>query len=81
MDARELYKTVKQQPFEPVRVFVSDGLHYDIRHPDQVIVTDRSAYIGLSPNGDGPFQDVAQVANIHITRIEPLRRTRRRRKA
>lgn len=79
MDPREFIKAFKQQPFEPVRVFVSDGAHYDILHPDQVLMTERAAYIGLERNGRQTFQDIARVAHIHVTRIEPLRRTRKRR--
>jgi hypothetical protein len=81
MDAKELYRTVKQQPFEPVRLFVSDGSHYDIHHPDQIIIAERSCYIGIGRNGEGPVQEIARVANIHITRLEPLRRQKTRRKS
>jgi hypothetical protein len=27
-----------KQPFEPVRLFVSDGATYDVRHPEMAIV-------------------------------------------
>jgi hypothetical protein len=83
MEADELYRVLKQQPFAPVRMYVSDGSSYDISHPDQVIVSRRAAHIGMRRNGSGPFQQVAIVANVHITRIEPLEggKSRARRRA
>ena len=73
MDAEKLYQTVKRRPFEPVRICLSDGSSYEVKHPEQLMVTRRWSYIGLGGDGEGPFQDNAVVANIHITRIEPLK--------
>jgi len=80
MDAEKLYEAVKRRPFEPVRIFVSDGSTYDVKHPEQLLVTKRWSYIGLGGNGEGPFQDNAVVANMHVTRIEPLRPGRKTKK-
>lgn len=79
MDADELYEKVKQRPFEAFRIHVSDGSAYDVRHPEQILVGRRSSHVGLGRNGEGPFQKVAIVANIHITRIEPLNAAKRKR--
>jgi hypothetical protein len=73
MDAEELYEKVKHRPFEPFRIHVSDGTAYEIKHPEQIMIGRRSSYVGLGRNGEGPFQKIAIVSNIHITRIEPLR--------
>jgi hypothetical protein len=80
MDAEKLYEAVKKQPFEPVRIFVSDGSSYDVKHPEQLLVTKRWSYIGLGGNGEGPFQDNAVVDNMHVTRIEPLKPRRKTKK-
>ncbi len=72
MDPEELFARVKKQPFEPFRIYVSDGESYDIKHPDQIMVGRRSSYVGISRNGEGPFQRIAIVSNLHITRLEPL---------
>ncbi len=71
MDADELYRKVREHPFEAFRIHVSDGKAYDVKHPEQIMVGRRSSYVGLG-NGEGPFQKIAVVSNIHITRIEPL---------
>lgn len=71
MDAPELYRKLREHPFEAFRIHVSDGTSYEIKHPEQIMVGQRSCYVGMG-NGEGPFQRIAVVSNIHITRIEPL---------
>jgi hypothetical protein len=34
MTAEELRDTLREQPFEPFRIVLTDGATYDIRHPD-----------------------------------------------
>ena len=77
MDAGKLHAVLKQKPFEAVRFFVSDGKSYDIRHPDQVVLSRRAAHIGIGRNGAGPFQSIAIVALVQITRVEPIGRGRK----
>ncbi len=79
MDADDLFRALKAQPFKPVRIYVSDGSHYDVKHPDQAILDRRAIYVGMGGRGEGPFQRIAIVANIHVTRLEPLNNRRRRR--
>ena len=72
MDPDELFQKVRHQPFEPFRLHISDGTAYDVRHPDQIIVGRRACHVGITRNSDGPYQKIAVLANVHITRIEPL---------
>ena len=78
MDADELYRKVREHPFEAFRIHVSDGKAYDVKHPEQIMIGRRSSYVGLG-DSEGPFQKIAVVSNIHITRSEPLDRNKRRR--
>ncbi|MEK7730460.1 MAG: hypothetical protein AAB363_01245 [Planctomycetota bacterium] len=79
MDPEELFKKVRQRPFDPFRLHVSDGSSYDVRHPEQILIGRRACHVGLGRNGEGPFQKIAIVANIHIARIEPLNGQKRKR--
>ncbi len=74
MEANDIIKAVKQQPFEAVRIHVSDGHVYDITHADQLVVDRRAIHVGVGGNDGGPFSDIHIVANMHITRITPLKR-------
>ena len=78
MDADELHKVIKRTPFSPVRIHLSDGSHYDIAHPDQIMVMKRWSYVGLPADADGPYDDDVLVDNLHITRVEPVRSGRRK---
>ena len=72
MGADELHHKVKRRPFESFRIHLSDGTAYDVKHPEQIMVGRRSCYVGIGGNAESPFQSIATVANIRITRIEPL---------
>lgn len=72
MEADELFNVVKRHPLDPVRIHLSDGSFYDVTHPGQVMVGRQACHVGLRGDGTGPFQQIARLANMHITRIEPL---------
>ncbi|MCP4249858.1 MAG: hypothetical protein GY778_22680 [bacterium] len=66
-----------RRPFEPFRLFMSDGSSYPVRHPDQVIVTARAAYVGLRVNGKSQVaQDVVICDLMHVSRLGPLDKRR-----
>ena len=72
MRAEEIRKHVRMQPFRPIRVYVSDGASYDVRHPELMPVTRTEIEIGLDAgNGDLPEQMV-YCDPVRITRIELL---------
>lgn len=74
MRAEDIYGHVRRKPFQPFRVYMSDGQTYDVRHPEMIMVGRSAIVIGL-PGGqsDPPVYDRAvDCALIHITRLEPL---------
>ncbi len=74
----EITKLLKRTPFEPFSVYMSDGSVYPVKHPDQVILTSRAAYIGIG-NGRRIAQDVVICDLVHITQLGPAAASRRRR--
>jgi len=73
MTPEELHDTVKQQPFEPFRMVMTDGAAYDIRHPDLLWVGKRTAMVGLTGSpGQTFFERSVKVDLLHIVRLEPL---------
>ncbi|HMC65325.1 MAG TPA: hypothetical protein VKI65_10335 [Gemmataceae bacterium] len=64
---------LRQKPFQPFRIIASEGLRYDIRHPDLVFVGARDLMIG-SPAPDNPtiYDQVTRVALVHIVALEDL---------
>ena len=80
MNVEELTKLLTARPFEPFGIFMSDGSAYPVKHPDQVILTRRAAYLGIGGAGNGRVaQEVVICALMHITRLGPVPKSRRKR--
>ena len=45
--AEDIQARLRERPFHPFRIVVSEGLPYDIRHPDLVFVGARDLMIGF----------------------------------
>ena len=60
-------------PFKPFRLYISDGSHYDVVHPELAWVLGSRVFIGQHNGGADPNDYSArQVAILHISRIEEL---------
>ena len=46
MNPETLRQQVRKQPFEAFRVYLSDGSHYDIRHPEMIAITQAASTLG-----------------------------------
>jgi hypothetical protein len=64
----------RKTPFEPFRVHLSDGTTYDVKHPELIMVGERSVVIGVprSENGGTVYHRSETVALIHIVRLVPI---------
>ncbi len=82
MTNTDLRKRVRQKPFVPFRLIVSDGSNFEIRHPEQLMIARDSVVVGIeSPaskdngaptDGDSFFETTVLVDLFHVTRLEPL---------
>ena len=73
MAPNEVLDVVRHRPFEPFRLCLSDGGHYDVYSPDLCMVGNLSVTIGLtSKAGDALYERTVKLDVFHITRIEPL---------
>ncbi len=73
MPIEEVFALLRGRPFEPFTVHLADGTSYEIRHPDQLIPTGRTLFIGVPGQpGSLPYDRVDRVALVHVTRLEPL---------
>lgn len=76
MVAKELLDLQRQSPFAGLRIHVSDGHAYEVRHPEMMLVTRTLVVIAL-PNGDQSNGDDVPERKVycdpvHITQVEPL---------
>jgi hypothetical protein len=71
--AEEILKRMRVRPFQPVRIIVSEGMHFDIKHPDLVLVGRHDVTIGTpDPASPSIYEGVMRVALVHIVALEDL---------
>ena len=71
--AAHLQELFHQKPFEPFRIFMSDGSHHDVPHPEFAWVFGSRVFVGVAagPSAKTGGQ-VKQLSLLHISRIEPF---------
>lgn len=76
MTAEDLIELLEERPFQTLRIRLSDGRSYEIRHPEMAIVTPTIVAIGLSQgNGSRLAERVTHCSIAHIVEAEPVQRT------
>lgn len=71
--AEDILERLRVKPFRPLRIIVSEGLKYDIHHPDLVFVGRHDLQIGFSATNDPSIYDrVVRVAMVHVVALEDL---------
>jgi hypothetical protein len=69
----ELIALIRARPFSPLRIHLSDGTAYEIRHPDQIIVLRGRVHIGVGADAEtGAVERIEHVSLLHIVRVEEL---------
>ncbi len=68
----KLRDELRRQPFVPLRIHLTDGKTYDIRHPEMAMVTSREVYIGCGETapGSGVARECDLVSLLHVVRVE-----------
>ena len=73
MAPQDLRDALRQQPFEPFRLVMTDGKSFDIHHPDLLLVGMQAAVVGLTGEpGQTFFERTMKVDLWHVIRIEPI---------
>ncbi len=74
MAPEELRDMLKQQPFEPFRLVMTDGVSFEIRHPDLLMVGHRTATVGVTGHPDQVlYERTIKVDLLHVIRVEPVK--------
>lgn len=70
---------LKQEPFVPFRIHLSDGMSYDVNGPSEAMAFKYAIAIGIDPDESGLPQRSTYVDPHHITRVEMLAPSGKRR--
>lgn len=74
MRMEDLLDWLAVRPLQAFRIHLTNGVVYEIRHPDQIRVGRHTATIALPHSAGGtasPAQRDVTVAILHITHLEP----------
>ena len=74
MRATMIRTRLRERPFRPFRIRLTDGTAHEIRHPEGAFVTNHDVVVGLRPADDRPgdYEDCAVVALLHVIQIDPV---------
>ncbi|HTU90604.1 MAG TPA: hypothetical protein VMF69_11060 [Gemmataceae bacterium] len=73
MPANELLRMLRAKPFAPFRMHVSEGMVYEIRHPEMVIVLTAAAIVAFPDPANEAMASGWELVDLrHIIRVEPL---------
>jgi hypothetical protein len=74
MAPEELLTILRERPFQPIRIALTDGRSFEVRHPEMVLAGRRSAVIGLPAQGETePLYDRRITVDLlHIVSVEPI---------
>jgi hypothetical protein len=71
--SEDIQARLRERPFRPLRIIVSEGLRYDITHPDLVLVGQRDLMIGFAtPDRPTVYDQVVRVALVHVVGLEEI---------
>jgi hypothetical protein len=71
--AEDILARLRARPFRPMRIIASEGLRYDIHHPDLVFVGRRDLQIGFpDPQNPAVYDQVVRLALVHVVGLEDL---------
>ncbi len=76
MRPEDLRQFVRQEPFRPFRLTLTDGRTYDIRHPELVALGRSSLFIGFPRADDDDTEPVYDryviVSLLHVMQAQPV---------
>jgi hypothetical protein len=72
MTVQTFLEMLDRRPFGPVRLVLSSGQSYEIRHPEMALLTRTDLLVGVDIGEDGVPAEFKVLSLLHVTAIEPL---------
>jgi hypothetical protein len=74
MRAADIRARLREKPFTPFRIRLTDGTVHEICDPNGAMVTERNVLVGIKAPDDRPrdFRDYALVTILHIVQMDPV---------
>jgi hypothetical protein len=72
MTVQAFREMLTRRPFQPVKLTLSSGRTFEIRHPEMALLTRTSILIGIDLAPDGVPAEFKIVSLLHVASMEPL---------
>jgi hypothetical protein len=72
MTLQTFREMLNRRPFQPVKLTLSSGQAFEIRHPEMAMLTRTSLLIGTDVAEDGIPAEFKIVSLLHVASMEPL---------
>ncbi|MGC1272980.1 MAG: hypothetical protein WBC44_04685 [Planctomycetaceae bacterium] len=70
MNATEIRELLRVRPFRPVRIHLSDGRTFEVRHPEQALISHSTMYIGIGEDQEYNVADkIERISLLHVTGV------------
>ena len=73
MHPAEIREVLRQVPFEPFRLRLTDGSSFDVPHPDFLTLSKTAVHVAIDPSGKDEIPSrIVRISPLHITHLEPM---------
>lgn len=74
MRQANLARQLRERPFRPLRLLLSNGTVHEIRHPELAMVGRSTVILGSPSSEEAPpaMEDYVMVSLLHIVQVEPI---------
>jgi hypothetical protein len=72
MTLQTFRELLSQRPFKPLRLVMSSGQVYEVRHPEMAMLTRTDILVGVGASDDGVPAEFRICSLLHVTSIEPI---------
>jgi hypothetical protein len=72
MTVQTFREILGRRPFQPVKLTLSSGEAYEIRHPEMALLTRTTLLVGVDISEDGVPTEFKVLSLLHVTAIEPV---------
>jgi hypothetical protein len=72
MTVQTFREMLARRPFQPVKIILSSGQAYEIRHPEVAMLTRTSLLVGTDLADDGIPAEFKILSLLQVTAIEPI---------
>ncbi len=68
----ELRESLREHPFEPFRIHLTNGMVYEVRHPEMALLARHRLHVVELTKSGKPTDRVVKCDLLHVVAIEPV---------